>query len=76
MTRIPAGSPEPAGPDEIMVGKGPTPMVRAQVTIIRQPDHTDIRITPGGVLGDLVMNTLGIARTVRRVLLNASFVRP
>jgi hypothetical protein len=36
-------------------------MVRAQVTVIRRADHTDIRITPGGVAGDLLMNTLGIA---------------
>jgi pimeloyl-ACP methyl ester carboxylesterase len=71
MTRIPAGSPQAAGADEIMVGKGPTPMVRAQVTIIRRADHTDIRITPGGVAGDLLMNAFGIARKIRRVLLDA-----
>jgi hypothetical protein len=71
MTRIPAGSPRTAGPDEIVVGKGPSPMVRAQVTIIRRADHTDIRITPGGLAGDLLMNTVGIARKIRHVLLNA-----
>jgi hypothetical protein len=71
ITRIPAGSPQSAGPDEIAVGKGPTPMVRAQVTIIRQADRTDIRITPGGIAGDLLMNTLGIAREIRHVLLHA-----
>ena len=69
MPRIPLGSVQAADPDEILVEKGPTPMVRAQVTIIRRAGHTDIRITPGGVAGDLLMNTLGIARTVRRVLL-------
>lgn len=71
MPRVPFGSVEPADSDEIMVEKGPTPMVRAQVTIIRRPDRTDIRITPGGVAGDLLMNTFGIARLVRRVLLDA-----
>ena len=71
ITRIPLGSPQAAEPDEIAVGKGPTPMVRAQVTIIRRGDHTDIRITPGGLAGDLLMNTLGIARKIRRVLLDA-----
>ncbi len=71
MTRIPIGSPRAADPDEIVVGKGPSPMVRAQVTILRRADHTDIRITPGGVAGDLLMNTLGIARKIRRVLLDA-----
>jgi hypothetical protein len=43
MTRIPVGSPRAADPDEIVVGKGPSPMVRAQVTIIRRADRTDIR---------------------------------
>jgi len=71
MPRVPFGSVESADPDEIMVEKGPTPMVRAQVTIIHRPDRTDIRITPGGVAGDLLMNTFGIARTIRGVLLDA-----
>jgi hypothetical protein len=71
MTRFPIGGPQPAGPDEIVVGKGPTPMVRAQLTITRRAGHTDIRITPGGVAGDLLMNTFGIARKIRRVLLDS-----
>lgn len=71
MPQIPFGTVQAADPDQIMVEKGPSPMVRAQVTIVRRADRTDIRITPGGVLGDLLMNTLGIARTVRRVLLDA-----
>jgi hypothetical protein len=71
MNRFPIGTPRAAGPDEIVVGKGPSPMVRAQVTIIRRADRTDIRITPGGVAGDLLMNTFGIARKIRHVLLDA-----
>ena len=71
ITGIPTGSPHAVGPDEIAVGKGPTPIVRAQATIIHQADRTDIRITPGGVAGDLLMNTLGIARQIRHVLLAA-----
>lgn len=31
MNRFPIGTPRAAGPDEIVVGKGPSPMVRAQV---------------------------------------------
>jgi hypothetical protein len=46
-------------------------MVRAQVKIIRRPGQTDIRVTPGGLLGDLVMNTFGIAPKVRQVLRDA-----
>jgi hypothetical protein len=49
----------------------PLPIVRAQVAITRLPSHTDIRITPGGIAGDLLMDTLGIARKIRRVLLAA-----
>jgi len=75
IARVPAGSPQAAGPDEIVVGKGPTPMVRAQVTITRQAGHTDIRITPAGIAGDLLMNTFGIARKIRRVLLDAPSIR-
>ena len=71
MNRFPIGSPQAAGPDEIVVGQGSNPMVRAQVTIIRGAGRTDIRITPGGVAGDLLMNTFGIAREVRRVLREA-----
>jgi hypothetical protein len=71
MNRFPIGTPRAAGPDEIVVAKGPSPMVRAQVTIIRRAGHTAIRITPAGLAGDLLMNTFGIAREVRRVLLEA-----
>jgi hypothetical protein len=52
-----------------MVAAGP--MVRAQVRIIHRAGRTDLRITPGGVLGDLLMNTFGITREVRQTLLNA-----
>jgi hypothetical protein len=45
--------------------------VRAQLTIIPQGGRTDLRITPAGLLGDLLMNSLGVARDVRQALLNA-----
>ncbi|HEY6494867.1 MAG TPA: hypothetical protein VIZ43_16460 [Trebonia sp.] len=63
------GGPQQAGPDLIMVAAGP--MVRAQVKIIHRTGRTDLRITPGGLLGDLLMNTLGVAREVRQALLDA-----
>lgn len=63
------GPPRPDGPDLILVSS--RPMVRAQVRIIRRPGQTDIRVTPGGILGDLLMNTLGIAPKVRRALREA-----
>jgi hypothetical protein len=42
-------------------------MVSAQVRIIRHSGQTDIRVTPGG----LVINTIGFAAKVRRVLRDA-----
>jgi hypothetical protein len=73
MPRSPLGKPRPDVPELIMVSAGP--MVRAQVRIIPRPGRTDLRITPGGVLGDLIMNTLGVARQIRHTLLNAPTLR-
>lgn len=69
MPRAPFGTPRPGNPELIMVTS--SPMVRAQVTVVPRAGRTDLRISPGGVLGDLLMNTLGVARTIRQVLLNA-----
>lgn len=63
------GAPRPSGPELIMVTAGP--MVRAQVRVVPGPGRTELRITPGGVLGDLLMNALGVARQVRQALINA-----
>lgn len=67
------GKPRPDQPDLILVSSGP--MVRAQVRITRRPGQTDLRVTPGGLLGDLLMNTLGIARIVSDVLREAPGLR-
>jgi hypothetical protein len=75
MTRNPFGNPQPDQPDQIMVGTGSNRMVRAQVTITRRNGQSIIRITPGGVAGELIMNTFGIARHVQRVLANSPWVR-
>jgi len=64
------GSPRPDRPELILVSS--SSMVRAQVRIIRHSGQTDIRVTPGG----LVINTLGIAAKVRRVLRDARDLRP
>lgn len=63
------GRPRPSEPQLIMVTAGP--MVRAQVRVVPQAGRTSLRITPGGVLGDLLLNTLGVAREVRQALLDA-----
>jgi hypothetical protein len=67
------GKPRPDRPELILVSS--SPMVRAQVTITSHPGHTDIRVTPGGLVGDLLMNKLGIARDVHRVLSDAPDLR-
>jgi hypothetical protein len=69
MPRSPLAEPRPGQPELILVTANP--MVRAQVRIIPRDGRTDLRITPGGVLGDLLMNTLGVARDVRQTLLDA-----
>jgi hypothetical protein len=73
MPRAPFGTPRPSSPELIMVAAGP--MVRAQVTVVPGTGGTELQITPGGVLGDLLMNTFGVAREVRRALLDAPELR-
>jgi hypothetical protein len=73
MPRPPFAKPRPGGPELIMVTAGP--MVRAQVKVSPQAGGTDLKITPGGMLGDLLMNTLGIAQEVRRILSKAPSLR-
>jgi hypothetical protein len=70
MPRAPFAIPRSGAPELIMVTAGP--MVRAQVKIVPRAEGTDLQITPGGLLGDLLMNTLGVARKVRQALLHAS----
>jgi hypothetical protein len=74
MPRTPlVGSPRPDRPELIFVSSGR--IARAQVRIIRHSGMTDIRVTPGGVLADLLMNTLGIAARIREVLREAPGLR-
>lgn len=66
MPRVPLlGMPRPDRPELILVSSGA--MASAQVRIIRHSGQTDIRVTPGGLL----INTLGMAAKVRRVLRDA-----
>ena len=57
--------------DTIVVGIGANRWNKAQVTIIRGEGKTDLRISPGGLVSDLIMNTFGIARDIRGVLAHA-----
>jgi hypothetical protein len=66
MPRVPLlGTPRPDRPELILISS--SALARAQVKIIRHSGRTDIRVTPGGLL----INTIGIAAKVRRVLRDA-----
>ena len=56
-------------PELILVSS--SAMVSAQVRIIRHSGQTDIRVAPGGLL----INTIGLAAEVRRVLRDALGLR-
>jgi hypothetical protein len=67
--RKPLARPEPAGPDAIFVGAGSNRLFKAQLTIdSRAPGRTDVRISPGGLGWETVVNSLNISRKIRRVL--------
>jgi hypothetical protein len=55
-------------PNEIVVGTGQNRIVKAQVTITPRGGQTELRISPGGISWDWVLNTFGVARKVQRVL--------
>jgi hypothetical protein len=68
----PMARPEPAGPDAIFVGTGSNRLFKAQLTIdSRTPGRTEVRISPGGLGWETIVNSLNISRKVRRVLTDA-----
>jgi hypothetical protein len=70
--RKPLAGPEPAQPDTILVGTGSNRLFTAQLTIDGPlPEHTDVRISPGGLGWETVVNSLRITRKVRQVLIDA-----
>jgi hypothetical protein len=71
LIRAPFSAPVPGSPDTIVVGIDSNRVWRAQVRIVRLPTHSELRISPGGLLSDLLLNAVGIARTTRRVLSRA-----
>ena len=69
--RAPFSEPVPGSPDTIVVGIGNNRIQRAQVKIARRSGGSEIHISPGGLISDLVLNALVIARKVHRVLAGA-----
>jgi hypothetical protein len=74
-TRAPFSEPVPGSPDTIVVGIGSNRVQRAEVKIVRRSGSSEIHISPGGLVSDLVLNTLVIARKVHRVLASAPGLR-
>jgi hypothetical protein len=70
MGRTALHGPREGQPNTIVVGIGDNRVVKAQVTINPRGPKTELRISPGGVTWDLVINIFGVARKVRRVLAN------
>lgn len=68
MGRAAFQGPHEGRPNTIVVGTGDNRVVKAQVTIVPRSGRTELRISPGGLMGDLLMNTFGIARKVQQVL--------
>ena len=68
MGQLPFQGPCEGRPDMIVVGTGDNRRVKAQVTITSPGGQTKLRIHPSGITVTLVLNTFGIARTVREVL--------
>lgn len=74
-TRAPFSEPVPGSPNTIVVGIGSNRVQRAQVSVVHSAESSEIHISPGGLLGDLVLNTLVIARQIHRVFSSAPGLR-
>ena len=67
-SRRPLAKPEPGTPDTILVGTGSNRLFNAQLTIVRDSRQSQVRISPGGMGWETIVNSLRIARKVHRVL--------
>jgi hypothetical protein len=70
------GRPRPGQGDGDIVVIGSSGLSRVQLSIHHEVHETQIKLRPGGLtLGPLLINTLGIARTVSRALQHAPGLR-
>ena len=58
-------------PNQIVVGTGENRLVKAQVTITPRGGQTELRISPGGLTWDWLMNNFGVVQKVKQVLTSA-----
>jgi hypothetical protein len=66
--RRPLAKPAAGTADTIFVGKGNSRLFTAHVTIVRRPTGTDFQISPGGLGWETIVNSMGIAKRIGRVL--------
>jgi hypothetical protein len=71
MGRLVFQAPRQGQPNTIVVGSGDNRVVKAQVTITPRGGETELRISPGGITWDFLLNTFGVARQARAVLLTS-----
>jgi hypothetical protein len=71
MRRLPFLAPHEGQPNKIVVGTGDNRVVKAQVTITPAGGQTRVRISPGGFTTTFVINSFGIVRKVRSVLVDS-----
>jgi hypothetical protein len=71
MRRLPFLAPHEGQPNKIVVGTGDNRVVKAQVTLTPSGGQTRVRISPGGFTTTFVINSFGIVRKVRSVLVDS-----
>ena len=68
MAQSSRGTPHPGEADAILVGTGSNRVWRAEVEIVRHARQTSFTVSSGGISWIRLVNHLGLARKVRRVL--------
>jgi hypothetical protein len=68
MAQSSRGKPYPGEADAILVGTGSNRVWRAEVEIIRRAQQTSFNVSSGGISWIRLVNNLGIARKIRKVL--------
>jgi len=71
-SRKPLLRPKPTTSDTVLVGRGSNRLFCAHVTLIRHPGHTEVEIVPGGLGWETAVNSITLARRIRRALAELS----
>lgn len=71
-SRKPLARPKPTSPDTVLVGRGSNRLFCAHVTVTRHAGHTEVEIVPGGLGWETAVNSIRLARRIRRTLAELS----